>query len=248
MKMKKIMRNKKTTMLLMMMLMMPLTTTMTSMNIMMPVPSGFLINRYLLFLLRVPYPSLYTPWRPPSCLQSLKVFRHLILSPPFHELYSSRAEGATADLGAVLHFQYLVRSILPALAAHLDILGLNGEVLLVPWVLSAFSVALPPKAMPRFFDQLLLFGGSFFFQAGLALLSYHSPELLGSSYERCVGLLLRPIDADLFDDEKFFRCVAFHERTLFAAGRPAGDRMPPLRRKAVVRPADAPHGSHAKPL
>ena len=95
-------------------------------------------------------------------------------------------------------FDSALRSLLPALAAHLDALDVRPDLYLVPWLLTAFARSLPLAIAARVWDRMLSEGGRALLRAALALLRILQPKLLAAGYEDAVRLLhaLPPISEE----------------------------------------------------
>ena len=90
---------------------------------------------------------------------------------------------------AVEFFERLLASQLPALAAHLARLAVPTDLYLVPWLLSLYTRALPPRTAARIWDRVLAEGEREAFKAALALLTLLQPVLLLAGFEEAVQLL-----------------------------------------------------------
>jgi hypothetical protein len=89
--------------------------------------------------------------------------------------YYSALLGVQVDVKV---FMDLVKTRLPRLAGHMELLGIDVSYYCVQWFVSLFSYSMPKDAVLRIWDVFFVRGSSFIFEVALGLLSSAQSVLL----------------------------------------------------------------------
>ncbi|KNC47815.1 TBC1 domain family member 14 [Thecamonas trahens ATCC 50062] len=100
-------------------------------------------------------------------------------------------------------FNALAHEVLPDLAIHLDAVGLQPNLYLVPWVMTLFARALPLDLAAHAWDYLFIHGQVFIFHMALGILLYLRDQLLAEDFEGAMLLLSGRLPHDTSDADLF---------------------------------------------
>ena len=93
------------------------------------------------------------------------------------------------------------------LVSHFELLHLNSQMFVIPWLLSGFARILPFRAAARLWDGFLLLGESHLCAAALAFLNIHEHNLMTLGFAGCIEILLGQSKEGAFDEDRFFACL-----------------------------------------